>query len=135
MAVMNKVSYVAGMSSQFMFPSEQCSPGDPGAIAPPPAALVTIQPDKDGGYSGAGGGVTPTNPATRVVSVSVQDSGQVRSKGVSSHYSLRIENSALNLNFKLTGILSHWSVRTHFVDNFTLLYVSRARAPRPRPTL
>ena len=68
----------AGMSSQFMFPSEQCSPGDPGAIAPPPAALVTIQPDKDGGYSGAGGGVTPTNPATRVVSVSVQDSGQVR---------------------------------------------------------
>ena len=78
MAVMNKVSDVAGMSSQFMFPSEQCSPGDPGAIAPPPAALVTIQPDKDGGYSGAGGGVTPTNPATRVVSVSVQDSGQVR---------------------------------------------------------
>ena len=36
-----------GMSSQFMFPSEGCSPGDPGAIAPPPAALVTIQPDKD----------------------------------------------------------------------------------------
>ena len=93
MAVMNKVSYVAGMSSQFMFPSEQCSPGDPGAIAPPPAALVTIQPDKDGGYSGAGGGVTPTNPATRVVSVSVQDSGQVRIIEISSHYSLRIENS------------------------------------------
>ena len=59
------------MSSQFMFPGEQCSPGDPGAIAPPPAALVTIQPDKEagpaGGYSsgaGQGGG--------RVVSVSVQ---------------------------------------------------------------
>ena len=93
MAVNSKCPMFAGMSSQFMFPSEQCSPGDPGAIAPPPAALVTIQPDKDGGYSGAGGGVTPTNPATRVVSVSVQDSGQVRSKGVSSHYSLRIENS------------------------------------------
>ena len=87
----------AGMSSQFMFPSEQCSPGDPGAIAPPPAALVTIQPDKDGGYSGAGGGVTPTNPATRVVSVSVQDSGQVRIIEVSSHYSLRIENSERQL--------------------------------------
>ena len=91
MAVNTKCPMFAGMSSQFMFPSEQCSPGDPGAIAPPPAALVTIQPDKDGGYSGAGGGVTPTNPATRVVSVSVQDSGQVRIIEVSSHYSLRIQ--------------------------------------------
>ena len=59
-----------GMSSQFMFPGEQCSPGDPGAIAPPPAALVTIQPDKDGGqYSGQGG---PGTAGGRVVSVSVQ---------------------------------------------------------------
>ena len=97
MAVNIKCPMFAGMSSQFMFPSEQCSPGDPGAIAPPPAALVTIQPDKDGGYSGAGGGVTPTTPATRVVSVSVQDSGQVRSIEVSSHYSLRIENSERQL--------------------------------------
>ena len=36
---------ILGMSSQFMFPSEQCSPVDPGAIAiiaPPPAALSTL---------------------------------------------------------------------------------------------
>ena len=59
-----------GMNSQFMFPSDQCSPGDPGAIAPPPAALVTIQPDKDNNYSGQPGG--HGTPGTRVVSVSVQ---------------------------------------------------------------
>jgi len=53
-----------GMSSQFMFPSEGCSPGDPGAIAPPPAALVTIQPDKD--YA------QPVASRTQVVSVSVE---------------------------------------------------------------
>ena len=50
-----------------MFPSDQCSPSDPGAIAPPPAALVTIQPEKE---------VTVSNyntTTTRVVSVSVQD--------------------------------------------------------------
>ena len=34
--------------------------GDPGAIAPQPAALVTIQPEKEGGYS-------------RVVSVSMPE--------------------------------------------------------------
>ena len=57
-----------GMSSQFMFPSEGCSPGDPGAIAPPPAALVTIQPDKD--YSQPPG--QPVASRTQVVSVSVE---------------------------------------------------------------
>ena len=56
-----------GMGSQFMFPSEGCSPGDPGAIAPPPAALVTIQPDKD--YAQAG---QPVASRTQVVSVSVE---------------------------------------------------------------
>jgi len=55
-----------GMSSQFMFPSDQCSPNDPGAIAPPPAALVTIQPEKEVTVSNY-------NTSTRVVSVSVQD--------------------------------------------------------------
>ena len=60
-----------------MFPSDQCSPGDPGAIAPPPAALVTIQPDKDTSYSSApGGGAGQPAGGQRVVSVSVQDSGQ-----------------------------------------------------------
>ena len=65
-----------GMSSQFMFPSEGCSPGEAGAIAPPPGALVTIQPDKgpvDGtSYSSPAG---PGAGQQRVVSVSVQDSG------------------------------------------------------------
>lgn len=55
-----------GMSSQFMFPGDQCSPSDPGAIAPPPAALVTIQPEKEVTVSNY-------NTSTRVVSVSVQD--------------------------------------------------------------
>ena len=45
-------------------PSLPCS--DPGAIAPPPAALVTIQPEKEVSVSNY-----TTN--TRVVSVSVQD--------------------------------------------------------------
>ena len=72
-----------GMSTQFMFPPDpspagKCSnhqkncivewtpthldslAGDPGAIAPQPAALVTIQPEKEGGYS-------------RVVSVSMPE--------------------------------------------------------------
>ena len=39
---------------------------DPGAIAPPPAALVTIQPEKEVSVSNY-------NPNTRVVSVSVQE--------------------------------------------------------------
>jgi len=63
-----------GMSSQFMFPSEGCSPGEAGAIAPPPGALVTIQPDKgpvDTSYSSPAG---PGAGQQRVVSVSVQDS-------------------------------------------------------------
>ena len=57
-----------GMGSQFMFPPEGCSSGDPGAIAPPPAALVTIQPDKD--YSQPPG--QPVASRTQVVSVSVE---------------------------------------------------------------
>ena len=59
-----------GMSSQFMFPNEGCSPGDPGAIAPPPAALVTIQPDKD--YSHP----QPVASRTQVVSVNVEGGQQ-----------------------------------------------------------
>jgi len=53
-----------GMSSQFMFPPDP-SPGDPGAIAPQPAALVTIQPEKEAVTSVA------NYNTTRVVSVSV----------------------------------------------------------------
>lgn len=49
-----------GMSTQFMFPPDPSPAGDPGAIAPQPAALVTIQPEKEGGYS-------------RVVSVSMPE--------------------------------------------------------------
>jgi len=54
-----------GMSSQFMFPPDP-SPGDPGAIAPAPAALVTIQPEKESVTS-----VGTTYSTTRVVSVAV----------------------------------------------------------------
>lgn len=65
-----------GMSTQFMFPPDP-SPGDPGAIAPAPAALVTIQPEKEG-YS-------------RVVSVSMpgdhsQQSHPSPSTPTSHHY-------------------------------------------------
>jgi len=66
-----------GMNSQFMFPSDQCSPGDPGAIAPAPAALVTIQPDKEQ--------TQYTSGNTRVVSVSVQDSGAGQSPTTPTH--------------------------------------------------
>jgi len=54
-----------GMSNQFMFPPDP-SPGDPGAIAPPPAALVTIQPEKESVTS-----VGTSYSTTRVVSVAV----------------------------------------------------------------
>ena len=67
----------SGMNSQFMFPSDQCSPGDPGAIAPAPAALVTIQPDKEQ--------TQYTSGNTRVVSVSVQDSGAGQSPTTPTH--------------------------------------------------
>ena len=95
-----------GMSSQFMFPGEQCSPGDPGAIAPPPAALVTIQPDKDGAggqYSGGAGqggrgvrvSVQPdTGPSTPTHNNADTDQAQdlcgggpLSSSGISSHSS------------------------------------------------
>lgn len=36
------------MATQFMFPPDPSPAGDPGAIAPQPAALVTIQPEKEG---------------------------------------------------------------------------------------
>lgn len=57
-----------GMSPQFMFPPDPGA-GDPGAIAPAPAALVTIQPEKETVTSNAGS-VAYTS-GTRVVSVSV----------------------------------------------------------------
>jgi len=57
-----------GMGSQFMFGGDP-SPGDPGAIAPAPAALVTIQPEKETVSS-----VGSSYSTTRVVSVSVPGS-------------------------------------------------------------
>jgi len=59
-----------GMSPQFMFPSDPGA-GDPGAIAPQPAALVTIQPEKETVTSVAGYTSRAYTSGTRVLSVSV----------------------------------------------------------------
>jgi len=59
-----------GMSPQFMFPPDPGA-GDPGAIAPQPAALVTIQPEKDTVTSVAGYSSRAYTSGTRVLSVSV----------------------------------------------------------------
>ena len=59
----SQVKTVNSLSSQT---SHLLPRSDPGAIAPPPAALVTIQPEKEVSVSNY-------NPNTRVVSVSVQE--------------------------------------------------------------
>lgn len=59
-----------GMSPQFMFPPDPGA-GDPGAIAPQPAALVTIQPEKETVTSVAGYSSRAYTSGTRVLSVSV----------------------------------------------------------------
>ena len=95
-----------GMSSQFMFPPDP-SPSDPGAIAPQPAALVTIQPEKEvvtsvGNYN-----------TTRVVSVSVDHNVTHPSPTTPTHCREDQEPQDLTPMQDVTTPLSNTQISSH----------------------
>jgi len=95
-----------GMSNQFMFPPDP-SPGDPGAIAPQPAALVTIQPEKEVVTSVA------NYNTTRVVSVSVDHNVTHPSPTTPTHCREEQEPQDLTPMQDVAGPLSNSQISSH----------------------